>query len=296
MSNRYPWILPHMVEQSAPLTYTAIVLDTDPVHPSVIPAVATSTRYPFAPLSYFEIDEERNSLLGQRWTHLKWLLEQSKVQLKQANEKGRLRMELNWLAEIRLVPDELLDGMVEGASQERLEALSDHMAMKENITEILEVLRIKRHQRIEIDYRNGIPPINALSTTILHAVMRDIDANLATIRVLVDRYQPNGMVILNGMQVSDLVQWREIRQRSPHAQQKIRHYITQKQGAFITRRGLDVLKYDRRLLNEELASWSRAKSGLATACGSFHLDDPSSTESGEDSEAEGSMMEEDGSQ
>ncbi|KZT56282.1 hypothetical protein CALCODRAFT_484078 [Calocera cornea HHB12733] len=296
MSNRYPWILPDLVGRTPPLTYTAIVIDTNPVDPSTIPVAATTTRYPFDPLSYFAIDDKRNSLLGQRWAHLKWLLSKSKDHLHQANEKGRIRMDLKWLSEIRLVPDYLLDGLVEEASQDRREAMTDLMTMKGKINELLDVLRVKRRQRVEIDYRKGIPPVNALSTIILHAVMKDIDANLETIRVLVDRYEPNGSAAFTGMQVNDLAQWREIEQRSAEAQQKIRRYMTLKKGAFVAKRGLDVLTYDLKQLNEELDSWSRAKSGLATACGSFHLDDPSSSESGNDSKGEGSDMEEDNSQ
>ncbi|KZT54083.1 hypothetical protein CALCODRAFT_510988 [Calocera cornea HHB12733] len=296
MSDRLSYILPKMTGQTAPLTYASWILELETLIGPVVPSDAVTERYPFAKLSYFGIEDGPNTLLGQHWILLKWFHSKFDTILNETNERSRVRLELNWLREIRAVPDNMLNRAKEDAADEHMEAIDDHTNMKKKIRDLLAILRPKRDKRMRQDYRSGIPQFNALSTTVLHTILEDIDANILTIRSLVDKHQPNGHAVFIGLQVSNRVEWQETMHRTPAAQQTIRDYIRFKHTAHVTKRQVDILRFDYALLDKEMALWSRAKAGLLTPCGSLHLEDSSSDSEEGSSDSEEDGIEEDGTE
>ncbi|KZT53585.1 hypothetical protein CALCODRAFT_486200 [Calocera cornea HHB12733] len=278
MSDIYPYLLQDVLEETASLTFKASDLDLVPLEPSVVPSAVMSSRYPYAELSFFAIHDGRYSLVGQQWVLLKWFLSKYNAKLLAANDKCRSRMALGWLADIRAIPAAYLDldRLVTDAKEERDEIRASVSAMRQKINDDLDWVRTKRNQRITKDYRSGIPQFNALTTAVTHALLNDLSANIELIRGVVDRPQPN-LAALNGMQVNVLGQTADGRSRD--AQAKIRNYLKIKHECFIIKRKLDVLKWNGKLLGDEIALWSHATSGLLTACGSLHFSDSSDSSS-----------------
>ncbi|KZT54830.1 hypothetical protein CALCODRAFT_510495 [Calocera cornea HHB12733] len=287
MSDLYIYLLANVVDETAPFTFKASDLELVAVEPSVVPPAVMSSRYPYAELSFFAIDDGRYSLVGQQWMLLKWFISKHSAKLHAANERGRLRMELGWLADLRAIPNAHLnlDRLIKEAQEERDEIRASLYTMRQRINDDLDVVRAKRNQRITKDYRSGIPKFNALTTAITYALLQDLSGNIETVRGIVDRPQPNPLT-LNGMQVSVLGQIADGRSRE--AQAKIRKYFKIKHESFSMKRKIDVLRWNDTLLGNEIDLWHHATSGLLTACGSLHFSDSSDSdsESTEDTEAE----------
>ncbi|KZT50353.1 hypothetical protein CALCODRAFT_513343 [Calocera cornea HHB12733] len=215
-------------------------------------------------------------MVGHRWVLFAWFLSKFSAELQAADNKGRLGLELTWLAKIRTVPEQHLLRLIEEAQDEHDELLAEIHSTQEKIKERLAVVRVKRNKRIVQNHRLGIPQLNPLTAVISNALVQDIDVDIHTICRVVDGHPADSLTALIEMQMNITAQMRVM---SPGGQAKIRYYIKMKHRCYLMRREHDVLKWNDTLLNHELALWNDVDAGLRTPCGRLHFDDSSESSS-----------------
>ncbi|KZT62637.1 hypothetical protein CALCODRAFT_533732 [Calocera cornea HHB12733] len=272
MSDLYVYIAPQLIGRTPPLTHAAARLRSQPNLPVAVPAAATTQRYPYCHLPYIGIADGPHSLVGHRWRLLQsYILNQAHI-LDAVHEEERLRLELDWLRSIAHENEADIHQRIFERDRFLNTLLAESALGLVQVRQHVTTVHNHRSLRIDFDYRQQIPPFNAMTSAILQILLQDLDSNIDTVRLLVDRHQHRDIfdLMLEDWRAIVEVEWDDVQQKPPSVQAAIRRYIQLNHDIFALQHSIDLTNYNIELLEVEIELWNDPASGLMTPCGGWH--------------------------